>query len=75
MRRAAIAALLFAGSAVGFVGCDHPPPAGTETGTTRPTPPAKRRDLDVHIRTPGADVDVERHGTGKAKVDVRTKDQ
>ena len=75
MKRAAIAVLLFVGSAVWFVGCDQPVPQTTEGGTTRPTPPDKRRDVDVHIRTPGASVDVEKHGTGGAKVDVRTKDQ
>ena len=75
MRRAAIAALLFVGSAVGFVGCDHQPPPGTDSGTTRPPATDRRRDVDVHIRTPGANVDVERHGTGKARVDVRTKDR
>jgi hypothetical protein len=76
MRRAAIAALLFVGSAVAFVGCDSPTHSGTEGGgTTRPTPAEKKRDVYVHVRTPGASVDVERHGTGKAKVDVRTKDQ
>jgi hypothetical protein len=58
MKRAAIAALLFVGSAVWFVGCDQPVPSATESGTTRPTPSDKRRDVDVHVRTPGANVDV-----------------
>jgi hypothetical protein len=58
MKRVAIAALLFVGSAVWFVGCDDPIPAGTETGTTRPTPSDRRRDADVHIRTPGSTVGV-----------------
>ena len=74
MTRIAIAALLFVGSAVLFVGCDSPTyPATDGGGSSRPAP-EKRRDVDVKIRTPGADVDVERRGTGKTKVDVRTKD-
>jgi len=75
MKRAAIAAILFVGSACWFAGCDAPHATGpTETGTTRPAPSEKKRDVDVHVRTPGANVDVERHGTGRTKVEVRTKD-
>jgi hypothetical protein len=74
MKRAAIAVILFVRSACWFVGCDAPHATGPETGTTRPAPAEKKRDIDVHIRAPGTSVDVERHGTGKARVDVRTKD-
>lgn len=72
MKRAAVAVALFVGSAIGFAGCDAPRNSGTG-GTTPPTTDRKG-DIDVHVRTPGADVDVERKGEGKAKVNVRTKD-
>ncbi|MBN9121788.1 MAG: hypothetical protein J0I06_22050 [Planctomycetes bacterium] len=44
--------------------------------TTPATPPSNEKDRDVHIRTPGASVDVEGKGKDrKVDVDVHRKDK
>jgi hypothetical protein len=62
-------------SALSLVACLFGCQPATVTTPAAPAP-AERNKGDVHIRTPGANIDVERKGTGRdVNVDVRRKDQ
>jgi hypothetical protein len=64
MTRAAIAIALFL-SAGWFAGCDRP--AGSGPSNSPAAPPPAEKKADVHIRTPGVNVDVEHRGEGDNK--------
>lgn len=76
MKRIVIAAALFVLSASWFVGCERgsSPGANPPPNTGQPAPPPEKKDTDVHVRTPGVNVDVEHRGEGNnKKVDVNVQ--
>jgi hypothetical protein len=76
--RVVVFASVCALTAGGLLGCG---PSGSGTATTRSTEPERRatrateKDRDIQVRTPGANVDVNRNEDGRLKVDVRAKDR
>jgi hypothetical protein len=63
MTRSVVLLAVFGGM---FAGCEQ---AATPSASTTPTSQPSEQKGDVHIRTPGVNVDVERKGTGRS-VDV-----
>ena len=76
--RTAVVLLLIALASPLTLGCGSSsmgPPATNRDGDI-PAGPTDKGKVDVKVRTPGADVDVHRKGTGRGvDVDVRTKDR
>ncbi len=70
MMRSVVLLVAFGGI---FAGCQQAaPPSASTTSSAQPS----EQQGDVHIRTPGVNVDIERKGTGRSvDVDVHPKEQ
>ena len=77
--RVVVFASVLALTAGGLLGCG-PTGSGTNattrsTGVDRTDARPTSKERDIQVRTPGANVDVQRDEDGRAKVDVRTRDR